>query len=250
MGFYRDFTGGSLDPPSSGRRSPRRDDWHRHDNYRPRRKNYFEMLKVPVILLIVLGVFFYLANNGDATYNETIPKINNDFNKMVQDFFKNTFPPSEPIADKTKEVERLIFYYTNQERQKYGVSLLSWNDSLADIAREHSLDMATNNFFEHDNPRGEDPTARARRHGFPVEVQLSKNVTQVGIAENIGMMPTGNVQGICRVGSDADSVAYAHVKSWMESPGHRTNILDPSSHIIGVGVAYSDGYYYATQDFQ
>ena len=39
-------------------------------------------------------------------------------------------------------------------------------------------------------------------------------------------MPTGNVAGIGYVANDADSIARAQVESWMQSPGHRKNILN------------------------
>jgi len=72
----------------------------------------------------------------------------------------------------------------------------------------------------------------------------------VGIGENIGMMPTGNVEGNGYVISSND-VANAMMKGWMNSPGHRANILESDYNFIGVGVAYN-GYntYYLTQDFK
>lgn len=71
-----------------------------------------------------------------------------------------------------------------------------------------------------------------------------------GIAENLGKMPTGNVQGAGYVNDDADSIAKALVDGWMESPGHRENLLEPAYSVIGVGVAYDGTYYYATQNFK
>ena len=63
-------------------------------------------------------------------------------------------------------------------------------------------------------------------------------------------MPTGNVVGHGYVNNDPESVARAMVQAWMESPGHRENILRTQYARIGVGVAY-DGtlYYYGTQNF-
>ena len=63
-------------------------------------------------------------------------------------------------------------------------------------------------------------------------------------------MPTGNVVGQGYVNNDAQSIAQAMVQSWMNSPGHRENILNAKYARIGVGVAY-DGtlYYLGTQDF-
>jgi uncharacterized protein YkwD len=151
-------------------------------------------------------------------------------------------------VDFDRAVEKRIFYYTNQERKAYGVHELQWDDKLSAIAREHSEDMVANNYFAHTNLQGEDPSDRARRHGYSIMKSYGAGY-RVGIAENIGTMPTGNVIGMGYVSSDADSIAEAHVKSWMSSPGHRANILDSSYSRIGVGVDYDSPYYIATQDF-
>jgi uncharacterized protein YkwD len=75
-------------------------------------------------------------------------------------------------------------------------------------------------------------------------------MTQVGIAENIGKMPTGNVIGQGYVSDAPQSLARAQVDSWMGSPGHRANILNPTYSYIGVGtVKDSYGYYLSTQDY-
>jgi uncharacterized protein YkwD len=149
----------------------------------------------------------------------------------------------------TNDIEKLIFKYTNDERRKNGLKDLIWDEQLAVIAREHSQDMAKNNYFSHTNLVDEDPTARATRHGYPVRKPLGGGVYAVGIGENISKMPTGYVEGYEYISNDADSVAKAIVQSWMESPGHRANILSSSYDKLGIGVAYDGKYYLTTQDF-
>jgi len=63
-------------------------------------------------------------------------------------------------------------------------------------------------------------------------------------------MPTGSVEGMGYVSNDADSIGNAHVKSWMDSPGHKENILDTGYDVIGVGCAYDGLYYTCTQNFK
>jgi uncharacterized protein YkwD len=159
--------------------------------------------------------------------------------------------PIPKISLGTNQIEQAIYRLTNTERTKAGLSPLGWNGQLAIIAREHSQDMASNNFFSHTNLRGEGPDERATRHGYPIRKPLGGGSYMVGIGENIGMMPTGNVVGVGYVGSNIESIAQAQVQSWMDSPGHRSNILNTNYNAIGVGVAY-DGhlYYISTQDFQ
>jgi len=149
----------------------------------------------------------------------------------------------------TSDIEKAILYYTNEERKTHDVSALNWDEGLAVVAREHSQDMVESHFFAHDNLRGEDPTARAKRHGYPTRKELGSGWYSDGIAENIGKMPTGNVVGIGHVARDADEIARAQVTSWMQSPGHMRNILDPGYSRLGVGVAYDGFYYVSTQNF-
>ena len=197
-----------------------------------------KMLIFVVLFVFVFTLFDNIAINEPSHYLD-------EFSKKVSEFVFE-----EPISNKTKNVEKSILKYTNTQRAENGLNVLIWDDNLANIAREHSLDMATNGFFDHTNLKGEDPTDRAIRNQYDVEKKLGAGYYSVGIGENIGSMPTGNVVGMGYVYSDADSIGKAHVDSWMDSPGHRENILNPEYDVIGVGVAYDGIYYIATQNFK
>jgi len=206
---------------------------------------------IPVIIFKKKMLFLILIIFGLIIINNLVPNDQLNFRienigESINDF---VLEEPEPISNKTKDIEKLIFIYTNDQRKQNGLNELTWDDNLADIAREHSLDMATNNFFDHTNLKGEDPTDRAIRHQYPIKKRLDRRTYSVGIAENIGSMPTGNVEGIGYVYSDVD-IGNALVNSWMASPGHRENILNPEYDVIGVGVAFDGFYYIATQNFK
>jgi len=150
----------------------------------------------------------------------------------------------------TVDIESAILLYTNEERQKHGAAPLTWDDQLSTIARQHSQDMVNNNYFSHDNQQGDDPTDRARKHGYSLRKDLGGGWFSEGIGENIGQMLPGDVAGVGIVINTADAIARAQVDSWMNSPGHKQNILNPQYSKLGVGVAH-DGhlYYFSTQDF-
>ena len=112
--------------------------------------------------------------------------------------------------------EEQIFILTNQERINHGVQPLIWDAALARAARAHSRDMAVNNFADHTGSDGLRPGARAVREGWAGR----------GATENIA--PGG-------VGS---STPRNRIDGWMNSPGHRTNILEPIATHIGVGVYF------------
>jgi uncharacterized protein YkwD len=159
-----------------------------------------------------------------------------------------TLPVSMVTA--TGEIESYIVQYTNDERRAQGVPALQPDTCLQEIARAHSVDMAAKGYFSHDNRQGQDPSARAGGHGCPVWKPVGSGTTLIGIGENIGKMPTGNVMGHGYVSDNPHSVARAQVDSWMGSAGHRANILNPAYSSIGVGTSRdSQGYYISTQDF-
>lgn len=93
---------------------------------------------------------------------------------------------------------------------------LTISPQLQNAAREHSLDMAQRNFFSHTNPDGASPFDRAKAAGY----------TGSRMAENIAAgYPTP---------SDA-------VEGWLNSPGHRTNMLNCTYTETGIGYAYDSG---------
>jgi uncharacterized protein YkwD len=190
----------------------------------------------------ISGVIDEASNLIEETTTE---KIIEDTSKYVKEI---TLPNDD--SQRLQEIEVKIFEYTNNERVAHGLPSLKWDSKLANVAREHSFDMANNDFFAHENLRGEDPTQRAIRNGYNVHKELGNGWYSDGIAENIGMMPTGNVVGMGYISNDVESIAKAHVDSWMESPGHRENILTADYNLFGAGVAYDGLYYVATQNFK
>ena len=153
-------------------------------------------------------------------------------------------------SERLEECEKLIFDMTNAERRAQGLPELTFDPLLANVAREHSVDMAQNDFFSHTNLKGEDPTDRVRRHGLTLIKRTDEGMFIVGIAENIGMMPKGNLIEMGYAANEPEGLATAQVQSWLNSSKHRANILNPHFEKLGVGVAYNGHYYVSTQNFQ
>jgi len=141
-------------------------------------------------------------------------------------------------------VEQKILELTNNERINYGLIPLDSDLSLSQIARDHSKNMNDNNFFDHTNPEGEGPSERARNEGIRIT-----NGNWIGIGENIGETPTGNVIGCGYVYSEED-IAKCTVDGWMDSSGHRENILDQNYKVIGVGTYCTTSTCFNTQNFR
>jgi uncharacterized protein YkwD len=163
-------------------------------------------------------------------------------NVLLQQNSENSYTnPISPISgsDNTpaseSNIENQIFQLTNNERKNNGVNPLVYDSSLAAIARAHSQDMLNNNFFSHINLNGDDPSERASKAGYNIHKSY-----QVGVAENIGMTE-GYVS--------SSSVAQEFIDMWMNSPGHRSNILNSQYNRLGVGVASKGSKIISTQVF-
>lgn len=139
-------------------------------------------------------------------------------------------------ADFLPNVETMIFNLTNQERVAEGLPQLTRYSLLNNMARQHSQEMAELGYFDHDspNPQYESLIDRANQAGIT-------NYTVV--AENIGRLTDTYGQY-----SEQD-MAIALVDGWMNSEGHRENILDAEYTHIGVGVYELNGRFYFTQNF-
>lgn len=127
-------------------------------------------------------------------------------------------PPEDSHRNYDKEKE--VLYLVNQIRLASGLPAFAWDAGLASAARAHSRDMAENQFFSHTGLQGSSPFERMIAAGVPYQFA----------AENIAM---GYL--------DPEQV----VDSWMNSEGHRANILN--GNLLKMGVGFYDNYW--TQDF-
>ena len=137
--------------------------------------------------------------------------------------------PYDPIiGDRQEYMERRIFEITNYERMVRGVGELERHPQLDIVALNHSKDMVEREFFDHVNPSGLSPHDR-----------LSLMCEMSG--ENIAY----------RMGYDESDEWHAldFMRGWMDSKGHRDNILFTQFDLIGVGVYEFGSEVYATQVF-
>lgn len=152
------------------------------------------------------------------------------------------------------ELERQIHVLINKERRKHGLTLLEWKETLAVVARKHSRDMAKRGFFSHYSPEGNDFSYRYRQEGFTCGVPVGRTIYQGG--ENIALNHL--YDSVIMVNGAATSydwnsqnkIAETTVQGWMNSPGHRKNILTPYFKSEGIGVVIApDDKVYITQNF-
>lgn len=121
------------------------------------------------------------------------------------------------------ESERELYELLNRERVEHNLHELKWDDALFKAARKHALLMLDLNIMEHQ---------------LPGEPGLEERITAAGvrftyIAENIAL------------GKDAATIH----DGWMDSPGHRANILSPRATSVGIAVVRGTAGLFAVQDF-
>lgn len=125
------------------------------------------------------------------------------------------------LSDMEQEVLTLV----NKVRSENGLSPLAWADDVANVARAHSKDMIDRSFFSHTNPDGLSPFDRLNNNGISFR----------SAAENIAY---------------GQRTAEAVMDAWMNSSGHRANILNKNVTEIGIGAAKNqNGTIYWTQVF-
>ncbi|MEJ8652248.1 CAP domain-containing protein [Streptomyces sp. MS1.AVA.3] len=133
-------------------------------------------------------------------------------------------PAAQQDTKRAARYEADVLRLVNKARAEHGCGPLRRDARLAKAARLHSQDMSARHYYAHSSPDGRDPKERMEAQGY-----------KDAHAENIDAWET-KPEGAFR--------------AWMNSPGHRANILSCSSHATGVGVAFGGKLRaYWTQDF-
>jgi len=113
-----------------------------------------------------------------------------------------------------QRIESIIYSLTNKSRNKQGIRKYRYSKNLSNYARDHSKRMANARDIFHDSNAGFE-----------------------------------NVAYIFNPGSSDQQIASQFHRQWMKSSGHRSNILNTTNDIIGIGVVRRGSHFYATQRF-
>ena len=121
-------------------------------------------------------------------------------------------------ADSISEYESRVAELVNEQRAKYGLSPLKLSSDISAVARAKSQDMADNGYFSHTSPT----------YGSPFDMLKRFGISYKAAGENIA-------QGY--------STPEAVVNGWMNSAGHRANILSENFTELGVGYVANGNYW-------
>lgn len=166
-----------------------------------------------------IGDWYVIQTNGDyigmvsSKYVKLIyPKSNNSNNQNTNNTTNNTTNNGSSLTADEKEVFDLI----NAKRTAAGLSALKVDAELQNVARAKAEDMVKNNYFSHTSPT----------YGSPFDMMKRFGVSYKTAGENIA-------------GNSSNTGA---VNAWMNSEGHKANILNSSFNYTGVAVVKSSKY--------
>jgi uncharacterized YkwD family protein/spore coat assembly protein SafA len=163
------------------------------------------------------GMDTYIVQKGDSLWKIAVKyqigvKEIIDANKQFPN--PNLIYPNQkvniPNIDATKNVEQQVLSIVNQERSKAGIKPLQMDWELQRVARTKACDMATTGYFSHQSPD----------YGSPFEMMKQYGISYRTAGENI---------------AKGQTTPSEVMQSWMNSSGHRQNILKSDFTHIGIG---------------
>lgn len=157
-----------------------------------------------------IGTWYVVKNSKD-----TVGCVSGN---LVKPYTPDTAPASGFSA-----MQNEMLGYINAERQANGLALLTLTKVLCDGAYLKSKDMAVNNYFSHTSPT----------YGSPFDMMKSLGISYSAAGENIAIN---------------SSIKGAH-DAFMNSSGHRANILNPGYGKLGLGIYQQGSSLYITQWF-
>ncbi len=186
------------------------------------------IMTVPILSLTMLTnsvtasaqptVFYYILNPAQtrtatpAKVNTTPAKSNTTAQPKANTTQTKSSTTQPKVLSTTVSYEQRVIQLCNAQRARYGVSALSQDNKLMQLCKMKSQDMAYRNYFSHNSPV----------YGSAFNMMKTYGVRFVAAAENI---------------AEGQKTPDAVVTSWMNSAGHRANILNKLYKQIGVGIA-------------
>ena len=203
------------------------------------KKNKIKKICTALFLLFLLSGKNIFAKTDKYTvqFGDTLWKIAQKYQVGISeiisanDQFKNPnmiYPGDKvtiPLPDeKIKSIEQTILNLVNQERRKNNIPELKLDWEISRVARYKSQDMCEKNYFNHNSPT----------YGSPFDMLKKFNISYQTAGENI---------------AKGQKTAQAVMNSWMNSQGHRANILNKNFTKLGIGFYEKNNSIYWTQLF-
>ena len=167
------------------------------------------------LLFLMVGLGLIISKNIEEYKNRKTADSWSLIQK-VKDFSSNIFNPTPLRFEGENKQSNLttqgVLFETNRHRQTEGLKVLSFNAKLEESAKAKLEDMFTNNYFAHLSETGEGPA----------ELAITAKYEYIVVGENLAL------------GNFLDDKEL--LQAWMDSPGHRANIMNKNYRDIGIAV--------------
>ena len=179
-----------------------------------------EDLKVAVLHSFANGV---ITGYPDGTFSGTKTLTRAEAASVLLRLTDKSLRVVPTVVNETSDYATKVLELVNVERAKEGLSPLVMDSRLQQVATEKSKDMAISDYFSHTSPN----------YGSPFDMMKEFGISYMAAGENIAM---------------GYRTAESVMDGWMNSPGHKANILSSKYGKIGIGVYFGDSVYW-TQMF-
>ncbi|MBQ9519394.1 MAG: hypothetical protein IJR59_05835 [Firmicutes bacterium] len=167
------------------------------------------------------------ANNGYSVYKRTTQKkttIAEPKTEQTTQTVQTTKQNTSAVQNVDVSTAQQILSLVNSQRAANGLSLLTLNTNLSRVAQAKAEDMKNKNYFSHNSPT----------YGSPFDMMKSFGISYRAAGENI---------------AKGQKTPSAVMTAWMNSSGHRKNILNANYTQLGIGYVYNNGSPYWVQMF-
>ena len=216
---------------------------------------------VPLFLVVMLigGVGFAAAHTGVVAFDEDgvafdapsfpdwwyiwevpteeppdrEPRSNDDVGDQVTTDPNTTSADTSAATVESDAIEAAIHDLVNEHREDHDAGVVDHDGAIASMARTHSHDMATRDYFSHMSPEGDGPHDR-------MDAMFPSDCRAVG--ENLAMVRSVGV-------TTDEELAERIVEGWLESDDHRENMLHNRWDRQGIGIYLANDTAWATQKF-
>lgn len=181
-----------------------------------------QRLSIPLSIAILAGIWvgwtYGVAHTSSLSSNASSSFIEGDSTEVAA-IVEGLPDGSERIPSEDAHLEREIFEVTNEVRREHGLHALEWDTTLAHAARYHAAHMAIYGYIGHDTQLPNE------------EGELQPIITMVQRARAFRITSSVGENVAVRNSRTAENV----VQQWMDSPGHRDNVLREEVYYLGVG---------------
>jgi len=203
------------------------------------------------VLVVAVGLVLLAPSLGGLPTAETVASAGGGGTSTPESVATATSTPATTATDSGNtdyspaEVEEIFIELLNEERQKRGLQTVSQRDSLTEMGRSHSADMAEHNYIGHEEPDGSTIESRYRDRGLLPECRLpiegsdsyypgAENAAHFWVDRSVQ-----TAEGPIYVDSEHDLARGLFIQ-WMNSPPHRDAMLVASADQAGLGIYIDD----------